>query len=70
MISEKKEIILTFVLTGLCNFDFSAILFGITNTVGNLPGFIGTATAGRILDHMDGLSGWRTIFGLGGEDNF
>ena len=45
--------------------EYSGILFGITNTIGNVPGFIGPAVAGYILQVMDGLSGWRMIFILG-----
>ena len=44
---------------------FSGILFGITNTIGNMPGFIGPAIAGAILDAADGLTGWKYIFSLG-----
>ena len=45
--------------------EFSGILFGITNTIGNFPGFIGPMIAGSILDSNTGITGWKMVFSLG-----
>ena len=45
--------------------EFSGILFGITNTIGNFPGFIGPMIAGSILDSNSGITGWKMVFSLG-----
>ena len=45
---------------------FSGILFGITNTFGNMPGFLGPIIAGWILENRSGIDGWQFVFWIGG----
>lgn len=46
---------------------YSGILFGVTNTFGNMPGFIGPTIAGSILSTHSGIDGWHIVFWIGGE---
>ena len=45
--------------------DFAGIVFGVSNTVANIPGFMGPAIVGALLTDYSNTNQWYYVFSLG-----
>ena len=45
--------------------DFAGIIFGVSNTIANIPGFMGPAIVGAILTDYSDTNQWYYVFSLG-----
>jgi len=46
--------------------DYAGIVFGISNTISNIPGFIAPTVVGLLLDDYGNRSQWQAVFWISG----